>query len=334
MEALIEAKGLRKTFRVTKKLRAGLGAAVKGLFKREFTTVHAVDGIDLSVPRGEIRGLIGPNGAGKSTTIKMLCGILYPTAGQVTCLGFTPWKERLSYVQRIGALFGQKSQLLWDLPALDTFALNRKMYKIPAETFKRNLEYFTDSFGLSELLSKPVRNLSLGERMRCELVAALLHDPDLVFLDEPTIGLDLLAKDAVRAFIKRVNKERGVTFLLTTHDLDDVADLCRRITVINRGVVVFDRTMEELNVGYVHKKRLELKFSRAVEDSELSEWTVLEHQGASCVLSLTSEKKAYSEQILAVLTRLPVLDIWIKNPEIESIIREIYKTSADGSKEG
>jgi ABC-2 type transport system ATP-binding protein len=324
VQSLVEVKGLKKIFRVSRRREPGIWPTIKSIFKREFTDVLAVNGIDFNIPAGEIRALIGPNGAGKSTTIKVLCGILYPTEGDVRCLGVIPWENRLAYVRQIGAIFGQKTQLLWDLPALDTFALNRKIYKIPEAIFKQNIEYFTETFELASVLSKPVRNLSLGERMKCELTAALLHNPKLVFLDEPTIGLDILAKSAVRAFIKQVNKERGVTFLLTTHDLDDVENLCQRITVINHGVVIFDRTLEELRSGYVKKKILDLKFWQPVDDKELKGWNILEHKGISCSLSLDGEQKDYPAQIVSILAALPVQDVEIKNPDIESIIREMY----------
>ncbi len=330
MQPLVEVKGLKKIFKVSQRREPGIGPAIRSLFKREHTRVLAVNGIDLSIPAGEIRGLIGPNGAGKSTTIKVLCGILHPTAGEVHCLGVVPWKDRLSYVRQIGAIFGQKGQLVWDLPPLDTFALNQKMYKIPKALFKQNLDYFTETFNLAAVLSKPVRNLSLGERMKCELTASLLHNPSLVFLDEPTIGLDILAKDAVRTFVKRVNQERGVTFLLTTHDLNDVENLCQRITVINHGTIIFDQTLEELRRGYVKKKFLELKFSQAIDRRELQNWNVIEHQGVACTISLDRETENHAAQISAILTTLPVQDIEIKNPDIETIIREMYLQSSTG----
>jgi ABC-2 type transport system ATP-binding protein len=324
VELAIKVKGLKKVFKVTQKPQPGFGAAVRGLFKREYNQVKAVDGIDFDIPAGEIRGLIGPNGAGKSTTIKVLCGILYPTEGEVNCLGVVPWQDRLSYVRQIGAIFGQKTQLIWDLPPTDTFALNQKMYKIPKALFKQNVDYFTETFGLAPILSTPVRNLSLGERMKCELTAALLHSPQLVFLDEPTIGLDILAKDAVRTFVKQVNQERGVTFLLTTHDLADVENLCQRITVINHGAIVFDQTLDELRRGYVKQKFLTLKFSRPVAEHELQKWNVSEYQGVSCTLSLDGSQDDYPAQISALLATLPVQDVEIRNPAIESIIKGIY----------
>lgn len=324
MDNLVEVKGLRKVFRVSQKRQPGLVSAVKSLVRREYTEVIAVDDIDLSIPAAEIRALIGPNGAGKSTTIKMLCGILHPTQGDIRCLGVVPWTERQSYVRQVGAIFGQKTQLIWDLPPIDTFSLNRKIYDIPQPLYRQNLDYFVETFKLAEVITKPVRNLSLGEKMKCELTAALLHNPLLVFLDEPTIGLDILAKDAVRTFVKQVNRERGVTFLLTTHDLDDVENLCQRITVINHGRIVYDHTLDKLRSGYIRRKLLYLKFRRIVEEAELQGWNVIDFQGATCAISLDAEKDDTSAQISAILATLPVQDIEIRNPDIEMIIRAIY----------
>jgi ABC-2 type transport system ATP-binding protein len=326
----VTVEGLRKVFRVSTRETSGLRASVAGLFHREHTEVVAVDGIDLSIATGEIRALVGPNGAGKSTTIKVLSGILHPSAGRVSCLGYTPWAQRKDYVRNIGAIFGQKSQLQWDLPAIDTFTLNRRIYKIPSAVYQRNLDYFTETFGLAAILSKPVRNLSLGERMRCELTAALLHDPPLVFLDEPTIGLDLLAKDAVREFVKRVNRERNVTFLLTTHDLDDVQDLCRRITVINHGTSVFDGSIDDLRTQFVRHQVLQLGFAEPVSEERLTAvaaahgWRVDTRSDLEATLTLTDVEGGHAAQLAAALAALPVRDVEIRTPDIESVIRQVY----------
>jgi ABC-2 type transport system ATP-binding protein len=327
VEPIVDVRDLRKVFRVSRRQRAGLWSSAKSLVRREHREVVAVDRLDLAIPAGEVRGLIGPNGAGKSTTIKLLTGVIHPTDGQVRCLGVTPWLDRVSYVRRIGAIFGQKRQLIWDLPALDTFALCRRIYQIPKIVYRRNLEYFVDTFGLSDVVARPVRTLSLGERMRCELTAALLHDPALIFLDEPTIGMDLLAKDAVRGFVKRVNRERGVTVLLTTHDLDDVEHLCRRVTVINHGRVVFDHTLDELRRMYVRETFVALRFTRSIEDHELAGWNVQEHSRLSCTLVLDPETDNLPKQISEIMTALPVHDIEVRNSDIDSIVRRIYRDS-------
>ena len=323
METLIEVRALRKVYRVSQRTQAGLWPAIKGFVRRQHTEVVAVDGVDLSIDSGEIRALIGPNGAGKSTIIKVLTGILHPTGGEVRCLGVTPWSDRTAYVRRIGAVFGQKTQLLWDLPAVDTFALNQRIYRIPRDRYRRNLEYFVDTFGLAGILTKPVRNLSLGERMKCELAAALLHEPSLVFLDEPTIGLDILAKQAVREFVKRVNAERDTTFLLTTHDLDDVAELCRRITVINQGTVVFDSTVDELHTDYAAGKVLELRLTGPVEGDVMRRWNAVAHSPTVWTVQLDGEGDGPTA-VAEILGTLPVQDIEVKSLPIETVIRHLY----------
>lgn len=234
-ENIITVKDLQKTFKVHQRDKSGLLSSFMSLFAPHTIYIDAVKDINLTVKRGEIRGLIGPNGAGKSTTIKILSGILYPTSGMVDVLGYTPWTQREELVKRIGVVLGQKSQLWWDLPPIDAFALNKKMYEIPDQLYKENLEYFTKVLRVEEVIKKPVRQLSLGERMKCEFVAAMLHHPPLVFLDEPTIGLDMISKEAIRTFIKEVNKTKGVTFIVTTHDMGDIEDLCQNVSIINKG---------------------------------------------------------------------------------------------------
>lgn len=329
---VIEARGLGKTFKTRKRNDSGLSAAFKSFFKPEYATVDAVAGIDFTLLAGEIRALIGPNGAGKSTLIKMLCGVLHPSYGEVRCFGMEPWKERETYVRRIGAVFGQKTQLMWDLPAVDTFTINKKIYRIDEERYKRSLAYFDSLFGLSDFQNRPVRSLSLGERMRCELVAALLHEPSLVFLDEPTIGMDILAKDMVRTFVKEVNRDRGVSFILTTHDLGDVENLCDRVTVINHGKVVFDRGMDELQGALGGKKVLELTFSRPLDSDEreraVADGAQLAEGSADRVMSASWELSGNGSdagRTAALLSTWPVADISVRDPDIESIIRNLYR---------
>ena len=328
MEQAVDARGLKKVFRTIKGSRYGFIGMVTQLFRRDYSSVVAVDGIDLSIPYGEIRGLIGPNGAGKSTTIKMLSGVLHPTDGSVKCLGITPWEDRTSFVRRIAAVFGQKTQLMWDLPPSDTFALNQRLYRIPKSEYDRNVEYFADSFGLGEVLGTPVRNLSLGERMKCELTAAMLHNPELVFLDEPTIGLDLIAKDTVRSFVKRVNRDRKVTFLLTTHDLDDVEDLCQRVTIINHGHIVHDSSMKDLKSSYATRKVAEVRLAQPVAAESLADWEVLEHTDQLCRVVIDSARSdpgsGTASAIAKLLTTLPAKDLEVTNPPIEAVIRRIY----------
>src|SRR5687768_16414261 len=242
---MIETHHLTKTFVVARHRRGALGA-LRGLVDRGGTEVRAVDGLSTAVGRGEIVGFIGPNGAGKSTTVKMLTGILVPTGGEATVDGLVPWKQRKQLARRIGVVFGQRTQLWWDLPLIDSLELLRHVYRVPAERFRANLDAFRDLLDLDPFLQTPVRQLSLGQRMRGDLAAALLHDPPLLYLDEPTIGLDVVAKARVRTFLAEINREREVTILLTTHDLADVEHLCRRLAIIDHGRLIYDGGLAEI----------------------------------------------------------------------------------------
>jgi ABC-2 type transport system ATP-binding protein len=324
METIISVKGLRKTFKVHVRENEGLAYAVKTIFHRKFKNIIAVDNIDLEVGKGEIRALIGPNGAGKSTMIKILSGVLYPTKGEVNVIGYVPWHDRKKYVRRIGVLFGQKTQLTWELPAIDTFAMHKVIYKIPETRFRENLEYMVEILNIEEIIKKPVRNLSLGERMKCEFVCALLHDPDLVFLDEPTIGLDVIAKDTVRCFIKKINKERGITFIVTTHDLNEIKNLCSMITIINHGSVVYNDTLENLKFNFNNSKVIELRFSKSITKYQAKKHNLEIMDSVSARLTIDSKNNNFQEKISSLLRRLPVQDISIQAEDIETIIKEIY----------
>ncbi|MFC5530308.1 ABC transporter ATP-binding protein [Cohnella yongneupensis] len=242
---MITVSGINKSFKVAKRT-AGVGSAFKSLFRREYTEVAALNDITFSIPQGEIVGYIGPNGAGKSTTIKVMSGILVPDSGICTIMGYTPWLDRVKYVKHIGVVFGQRSQLWWDVPVIDSFELLRDIYDVPEAEYRSNVALLTETLDLGALLGTPVRQLSLGQRMRCELAASLLHSPRILFLDEPTIGLDAVSKLAVREFIKVINKERGVTVILTTHDMNDIEALAQRILLIGKGRLLYDGGVEEL----------------------------------------------------------------------------------------
>ena len=233
-DTIIRAKGIKKTFKVNKRSK-GLPSAIANLFVPKYTEKRAVDGIDFEIKKGEAVGFIGANGAGKSTTIKMLSGILYPDSGEIEALGYIPYKNRKKYVSNIGVVFGQKSQLSWDLPVIDSFELLKHIYKIPENLYKENLKKFTEMLDMESFIEQPVRQLSLGQRMRADIVAALLHSPELVFFDEPTIGLDVVAKERIREFIRYINKEQKVTMIFTTHDMKDIEETCGRMLLIDKG---------------------------------------------------------------------------------------------------
>ncbi len=245
---MIQVSHLRKTFRVARR-GAGFSQAVKALFRREYEEIHALDDLSFTIRDGEMVGYIGPNGAGKSSTIKVLSGILTPDSGQSLVNGRTPWKDRVAHVKEIGVVFGQRTQLWWDVPVADSFELLKEIYTVPDQTYQENLEELTQLLDLGDLLRTPARQLSLGQRMRCEIAASLLHSPKILFLDEPTIGLDAVSKLAVRDFILRLNRERGTTVLLTTHDMQDIEALASRVLLIGRGKILLDGTLEDIRQG-------------------------------------------------------------------------------------
>lgn len=245
---MIQVSHLRKTFRVARR-GAGFSQAVKALFHREYEEIHALDDLSFTIRDGEMVGYIGPNGAGKSSTIKVLSGILTPDSGQCLVNGRTPWKDRVAHVKEIGVVFGQRTQLWWDVPVADSFELLKEIYTVPEKTYQENLEELTQLLDLGDLLRTPARQLSLGQRMRCEIAASLLHSPKILFLDEPTIGLDAVSKLAVRDFILRLNRERGTTVLLTTHDMQDIEALASRVLLIGRGKILLDGTLEDIRRG-------------------------------------------------------------------------------------
>ncbi len=249
---MIELQGICKTFRVSKR-EAGFGNAVKALFHKEYTLVHALQDVSFSIGEGEMVGYIGPNGAGKSSTIKVMSGILTPDSGQCRIDGLVPWKDRKEHVRQIGVVFGQRSQLWWDVPIVDSFELIRDIYEVDAREYKRNVDELTEMLDLSEILKTPARQLSLGQRMRCEIAASLLHSPRILFLDEPTIGLDAVSKLAVRQFIQKLNAEKKTTVILTTHDMQDIEALTERILLIGKGRILLDGSLEELKERYVRQ---------------------------------------------------------------------------------
>lgn len=242
---VIEMKGISKTYRIRKR-EAGIGSAVKALFTRDYTKIHALKEMSFTIPDGQIVGYIGPNGAGKSTTIKILSGILRPDSGECTVNGMVPWEDRKKYVSKLGVVFGQRSQLWWDVPVIESFQLLRDIYRVERGEFQSNLRRLTEQLDLQPFLNAPVRLLSLGQRMRCEIAASLLHSPEILFLDEPTIGLDAVSKLKVREFIQSENRERKLTVILTTHDMQDIDALCHRVLLIGKGQLLLDGSIEEI----------------------------------------------------------------------------------------
>lgn len=329
MQSIITAEHLCKTYQV-KKRSPGLKGAVVSLFHREVREIQAVSEVNMEIAPGELVGYIGPNGAGKSTTIKMLTGILAPTSGSVRVCGIDPHRERIQNAMQVGAVFGQKTQLWWDLPVSETFELLRRMYNIPPETYKRNVDEFVDYLDMAGFLNQPVRQLSLGQRMRAEIAASLLHSPQVLFLDEPTIGLDINVKVRVREFVHRINQERGVTVLLTTHDLQDIEQLARRIIVINHGRVGFDGSIEELSQKYSSGPRIltcHLKEQRReiVLPPELAKCCTLSLDGMKLTVHYPPEVEA-GALITALSAACPIGDISMKGPQIEDVVMEVYRS--------
>jgi ABC-2 type transport system ATP-binding protein len=288
-DKMIEVESLSKSFKVVQR-GAGIGSALKSLFKPQYSKVQALEDVSFKIDEGEIVGYIGPNGAGKSTTIKIISGILVPDSGKCNILGYTPWKSRVKHVKNIGVVFGQRSQLWWDVPVIDSFNLLKDIYTVPPKDFQDNLELLTSTLDLSTLLSTPVRQLSLGQRMRCEIGASLLHSPKILFLDEPTIGLDAVSKIAVRNFVKTINKEKKVTVILTTHDMNDIEALAERIILIGKGKLLLDGTLTELKNKFVTHKTLTVDFAENTENIHIEGTTLLSKSKERLTLAVDLEK--------------------------------------------
>jgi ABC-2 type transport system ATP-binding protein len=320
---MIHVVDLYKEFRVFRHHRGALGA-LRNLVSRESTIVRAVSGVSFDLAEGEIVGYLGPNGAGKSTTLKILTGILTPTAGKVDVDGRTPWLQRKEHVRRIGAVFGQRSNLWWDLPVIESLDLLRHIYRVPETRYRQNMTLFGDLLEFGPFLDTPVRSLSLGQRMRADLAAALLHDPQLLFLDEPTIGLDVVAKERIREFIRTVNVERGTTVILTTHDLGDVEKLCERVIMIDRGRLVFDGALAALRQKFGRGRVLVVDFEVAPQDLQV-EGAELIKQEASRVWLRVPANGGVAHVVPALFRDHRVLDLSVQEPEIEEVVRRIYE---------
>lgn len=325
MAAAVTVSGLVKTFR-TKRKASGLAASLRSLLQPDYGIVHAVSGISFTVEEGEALAFIGPNGAGKSTTIKMLTGILHPSGGQADVLGYVPWRQRERLAFEIGSVFGQKSQLWLHLPPDDSFELLARIYEIPRAEFVERRRRLVELFDIGPYLKTAVRKLSLGERMRCEIAAALMHGPRLVFLDEPTIGLDIVARQTIRDLIRRLNREEGVTVFLTSHDVGDVERLCRRVIVINHGTVIYDDTLNALKRRYHRTKYLDLLLGDipAAEFVSPPGTRVVKSKGYGVKLEVDTEQARVDQVLAAILAEHHLLDINIEDPSLEQVITEIY----------
>jgi ABC-2 type transport system ATP-binding protein len=322
---MVRVRGLQKYYRVHQR-PPGLAAAVRALFRRQYTWVKAVDGIDFDIAPGERVGFLGPNGAGKTTTLKILSGLLHPTAGEVVVDGHTPRKREVALLKKIMLVMGQKQQLLWDLPPAETFELNRAIYDVPRDEFKRRVNELVELLEIADLITRPTRQLSLGERMKCELAAALVHGPKVLFLDEPTIGLDVSMQVVMRDFIRQYNERHGATLILTSHYMEDVAALCPRVIVIDKGQVSFDGTLEALVQRVRPEKRVTLRFSQPVAKGDVAALgTVVKHESAEAVIQVPQE--GVNGAVSQALKSLPVQDLNVENAPLEEVMSELFSRS-------
>jgi len=328
MRPIIEVADLTKEFRTFQR-REGVLGALENLFVREYVTVRAVDHISFAIDPGEMVGYIGANGAGKSTTIKVLTGILVPTSGRVVASGYVPYRDRRRYTKHLGAVFGQRTQLWWDIAVIESFKLLKEIYEIPDADYRRRMDKFSEILNVKEYLHTPVRKLSLGERMRCDLAASLLHSPPLLYLDEPTIGLDVVAKDHIREFLKEVNRTERTTVLLTTHDLSDIEELCRRIIIIDKGRILFDGQLADMK-GRLAKYNQVKFFLR--DRAQLARLGEIATDGIACervdeltyLMRFDRDQHSTAEVIRDLVNKIEVRDIFVEEEPIEDIVKRIY----------
>jgi ABC-2 type transport system ATP-binding protein len=319
----IVVENLVKTYHIAERA-PGLWGAVRGLARRRHRTVRALDGVSFSIERGELVGYIGPNGAGKSTTVKALAGIVVPDGGRCEVAGRVPWRDRIAHVAEIGVVFGQRTQLWWDLPVIESFELLRDIYRVPPERYARARDQMIELLDLRSLLDVPVRQLSLGQRMRADLAAALLHAPEILFLDEPTIGLDAVSKLAVRAFIKQLNRDRGVTVILTTHDMDDIEALCTRVVVIAGGKILSDGALAALRAQVTRERWLTVDLIDPAAVIDEPGATEIRRDGHRVCLAFDPETLAPAALIQRLASRHAIRDLFVENPPIETIVARLY----------
>ena len=319
----IELEQVCKNFTLRKRQKGWLGA-VRGAFTRDTQTIRAVDNVSFTVDEGELVGYIGPNGAGKSTTIKMMSGILTPDSGRVSVMGRVPWRERVRHVASIGVVFGQRSQLWWDTPVIDSFELLRDIYRVSPTDYRRRLDDLTALLDATSLLNTPVRQLSLGQRMKCEFIGALLHGPRILFLDEPTIGLDAVTKLALRDFLIDLNRREGVTMLLTTHDMDDVEALCRRVMVIGKGRLLFSGGMDALRARYAPHRIIRARLAEDRAQLELIGAQSVTLNGRDALITFLPEKTPAEQMIARLAAACPLADLTVEAPDIDHLVAEMY----------
>ena len=322
MSSVIAVNKLKKYYKVHQK-EPGLTGSIKSLFSRKYYDAKAVDGVSFDIDEGELVGFIGPNGAGKTTTLKVLSGLLYPTFGHVSVLGYTPWERKPEFQKQFSLVMGQKNQLWWDLPAIESFILNKEIYEVPDAQYKKTLDELVELLEVADILKVQVRKLSLGQRMKMELIAALIHSPRILFLDEPTIGLDVVMQKKMRDFIKEYNRRYTATVILTSHYMDDVKELCKRIIIIDKGKILFDGALDEIIKKFATHKLLTVVFGKKVEESDLAAiGQIKEFEFPKAVISV--KRSTASLAAAELLQNFPVADLNIEEPQIEDIIREVF----------
>ncbi|MDR7857823.1 ATP-binding cassette domain-containing protein [Tissierella sp.] len=322
--SLIEVKSISKEYNISKRSRGFIGT-IGNLFIPKYEIKEAVKDINFTIEKGEMVGFIGPNGAGKSTTVKMLSGILHPTSGDIKVYDMIPYKNRKEYVKKIGVVFGQKSQLWWDLPVIESYEMFKYIYKISDSTFKKNLDMVNEILGVNEFIEQPVRQLSLGQRVRADIGASLLHEPEVLFLDEPTIGLDVVAKENVRNFLNKINKETNVTMLFTTHDMQDIEKTCDRMIIIDKGEKIYDGLVSEIKSRYGKDRQLEVEFVKEYANINIPKTTIVYEDLNTKRFQFNKDIVQVQHLISQLTEKYDIKDLTIKEPDIESIIREIYE---------
>lgn len=322
---IIKFDDICKDFKISLRQK-GVWGAIKGLFVRKYKVIQALKNVSFEIDEGDIVGYIGPNGAGKSTTIKIMSGILNPTSGNCEINGYCPWKNRKEYVKNIGVVFGQRSQLWWDVPVIESFELLKDIYKIPKELYEENLKLLSETLNLDDLLNRPLRQLSLGQKMKCELAGALLHRPKILFLDEPTIGLDAVTKLAVRDFVKYINKEWGTTIILTTHDMSDIEALTNKIILIGRGEILYNGSFSAIMERYGAIKTIKVQFSKAYENIELDDYIVVSHNKNTAVLKNKDGKTFHAKDFITQISeKYDLIDFSVEPISVDEVLANLYK---------